>query len=1127
MFTLLSTIVWGISVSMLIFLAFIAVDSVFRFSQPILGLLLAVWGISSLAMLFLIIRRAMRSQRSIAGAARCLEFENPELESNLINIVQLSGNNSNSDQGFVHAALEQAVKKVDNFPLEKSAQRETRLRRFIFCLQTPRDFAEACGICGMVVIAGIIGSLLMPNWGSAASRLMRPWEFVPVAGSVQITIQPGDTEILLGTSLEVSVDTIEPHSPEPLNANLFVLSEGAEKEEIFPLSLVSETTEPAAGDQNSGTEVGAASKSYMVNIPSIVKPFKYRVEVGDSQTKRYSVTLIEKPTVAEVEITYKYPPYMKLQPKTETRKTADLSAPQYTFTELSIRPTVAVSGGKLELDGGGGPIGEVRDGGNLLLAKMDMTRNANFRIILYKDDFQDPQPRSNSLKVEPDRPPAVEMFRPQGDLTLAPGQSVSISAKVSDDYGIGGAYLEYKIRDSSQNATAVEENEDSAANGRNGVLAQKLHTWEIDPAEPKLVPLEHSFNLDSQLLKPGQTLMLRVVAVDNRNYSDSRLGLDLRPQQTAGPWRSIKIIDPTLAAKETKEQLDNLRRSLSQLLDKQIRTQMEAGKIRLRETLDERAALSAVVWTQQIDIQKEAMRIVAGIQTSARQEDLLIKRDLNRVAFAEMTNAVQEADALRKVLSLEGFDEPVSKLQVTQTKIIEYIRGMLNIARKAEEKALGEMGSRSENDLPDDVRKKMEAIKNALDEAMEHQRKVIEASENLAKIPVDDYTDEDKEDLVKKLAAAEDAWDKFMTEMNTDLSKLPFQDFTNPSLLEELIEIQTEITMKKDAALEKCKDIAVPLEQLGYEMAEEITSNMEKWLPDTADREKWSQEESLSDADKEAPAAELPTELEDLIGELAEEQEDLFDEMEDISSSAMDSLDKGAGWDVADGPISNMSAKGSTGNRLPNTSEIGGRSGEGRQGKSSGEFVGDEAVGKGGRNTPSRLTPDPFVDGQIKDHSKQSAGGATGGGKKSGEGGTGLEGPQAHNRKATDNRLAGKQAELRNKAEGISLEHFKIMGYHDTDLEEMIDKMSNVERDLKAGRYAMAQRQRRVMLDGMEDIKRHIGGDIRVHDDASVNLPLNIQEDFVSGMDDPSPSGWESVNREYFRKLSEGVSGEK
>ena len=165
--------------------------------------------------------------------------------------------------------------------------------------------------------------------------------------------------------------------------------------------------------------------------------------------------------------------------------------------------------------------------------------------------------------------------------------------------------------------------------------------------------------------------------------------------------------------------------------------------------------------------------------------------------------------------------------------------------------------------------------------------------------------------------------------------------------------------------------------------------------------------------------AELPGELEDLIGDLLEEEEDLFDEMEDVSSSAADSLDKGAGWDVMDGPISNMSAKGATGNRLPNTSEIGGRAGEGRQGKSSGEFVGDEAIGKGGRKTPSRLTPDPYVDGQIKDRKDPTA--APAAGKESGEG-RGL-GAGARSRGERDlNRLAASRPPC-NKA-GASTKHY-------------------------------------------------------------------------------------------------------
>jgi len=107
------------------------------------------------------------------------------------------------------------------------------------------------------------------------------------------------------------------------------------------------------------------------------------------------------------------------------------------------------------------------------------------------------------------------------------------------------------------------------------------------------------------------------------------------------------------------------------------------------------------------------------------------------------------------------------------------------------------------------------------------------------------------------------------------------------------VEVQTELKMAEAELLKKSADIAVPLEQLGAEMAEEIKTNIEKWLYEKPDRLKWSQEEPLSDNFKEAPMAELPGELEDLIGELADQEEDIFDEMEDVTSSWTDSPDKG------------------------------------------------------------------------------------------------------------------------------------------------------------------------------------------------------------------------------------------
>ena len=281
---------------------------------------------------------------------------------------------------------------------------------------------------------------------------------------------------------------------------------------------------------------------------------------------------------------------------------------------------------------------------------------------------------------------------------------------------------------------------------------------------------------------------------------------------------------------------------------------------------------------------------------------------MNLLALGEMLTAVQQCDEMVKQKSVEGMKAPTPKLAAAQEKIIETLRKVLDAVRHAESESLAEMKKRPGGELPDDVKKKLEEAKRKLDELTKQQKKIIEATENLAKKPTEDFSEE-QEQLLKKMKALEDDWSKFQKDLHSDLSKLPEQDFANALIAKELVEIQTELKMAEDALLKKSADIAVPLEQLGYERTESISTNFEKWLPDTPDREKSSQEEALTDADKEAPMAELPGELEDLIGDLMEEEEDIMDEAEDVSSSAADSIDKGAAWDAADGPISNISAR--------------------------------------------------------------------------------------------------------------------------------------------------------------------------------------------------------------------------
>lgn len=1108
-FTLLTSCVMAVSASLGLFLFFMLADALLRFSQPVLAVAFLIWAGTTLALLAWVVRRVIRSQRSLEATARRIEAEFPELQSALINLLQLLNDPRQANPAFCLAAVNHAAAQAARFRFEEAAERRTRWDRFRYAMHTSRDLLEWSGILVTLIIISILCGMLLPNWSSAASRLMRPWQFVPAVGRVKIiSVAPGNTDVLVGTSVTVT-SKVEIPEERPYEAYLYVSQEG-KPEERFPMTPSKDFRE------------------YAFVIPTVLKPLSYRVEVGDSQSQIFRLGVTEIPAIEEVEVTLDYPAYLGRPSETFRQRVPDLRGPQYSEATLKLFSSAPISGGEVLLDGK--PlIGNVEPNGRTFNVKIPLVRDGQFVIRLKNQAGQtDPNPRVNRITVVPDQPPVVEIVKPGRQSTAGLGDRIPVKIRANDDYGVGRVRLEMRVQDPQQDgevaSSAVSPEGAPTAGSVPATPGQeppavRLNEWE-NPSGPFV---DYELILDPARFKPGQSVLIRAVAWDKRSLA--KFGLDLRPQQAVSAWHTIQIISGEAKVTAELKELENLRAAIFRILEEQIRAKAETLNLASSAAQNPAAVEGGLrnIRTRQVSIHSSTNEVVQAIKSDDSEERLTIKRILNNLAVNEMLEAVRECDRLAKLADRAKLAEESRPLVEIQDRIIDTLRKLLDVARQAQTQLLSEAQKRPGGDLPDDVKKKLEEIQAKLQEFLQQQKKIIEASEELAKTPVEDFSEKEEQKL-KELAALEDDWSRFMKEAHSDLSKLPEQDFANSTLCQELNEIQTELKMAEDALLKRAVDIAVPLEQLGYEMAKELTTNLEKWLPDTPDRERWSQEESLSDKDKEAPMAELPGQLEDLIGELMEQEEDLFDEMEDVSSSAADSLDKGAGWDAADGPISNMSAKGVTGNRLPNTSEIGGRSGEGRSGKSSGEFVSEEAVGKGGRKTPSRLTPDPYMKGQIKDFSKDPTGGATGGGKESGQGGQGLEGPTppVHGPRELQ-RLAGKQAELRNKAESISAQ-MQVLNYHHTDMEQLIEVMRDIERDLLAGRYQNALRKREVVLQGLQRQKEYVGGEFEVKRDTTVNLPQDIQKEILGSVQEPAPPGWEEIVRGYYRQLISGGS---
>ena len=531
---------------------------------------------------------------------------------------------------------------------------------------------------------------------------------------------------------------------------------------------------------------------YVAALSQVLAPLQYRLQIGDTQTQLYKVAVYERPTVAQVEAAYEFPAYLERPRETVKQNQGDLEAPQFTRAELRIHPSAPIARGHLVIEGQAVD-GQVADDGKTLVAQLLLKDTTTYTIHLFTaGGHSDPQPRVNQVKVVTDAPPTVQLVEPARETTIAVGTKPNVVVRASDDYGLG------QVR--------IETRDDAPTGDKSGLAVKTVASWTKFAASG--VVLDHPLELDPRAMKAGQTVWVRAVAQDRRQLELPELRLG--PQESATPWQQIHIVATEAKAKVELAQLESLRTALARILQDQLRARAATAGLPRSSTEAEAGTLAADIRGQQVAVQKAATAVTELIGSTEDPERLTIKRVVGKLAFGEMIQALRQAETLQQVKLVAELARPSAELMATQDKIIDVLRRLMNEIRKDTADLLAEMKKRPGTELPSDVQSKLKDLKDKLDEFLKQQKKVIEATESLAKKPVEDFTEKDKQ-LLKELAATEDEWAKFMADKHTDLSKLPEQDFANPSLLKELVEVQTELKMAKDALTKKTADIAVPL----------------------------------------------------------------------------------------------------------------------------------------------------------------------------------------------------------------------------------------------------------------------------------------------------------------------------
>ena len=927
-----------------------------------------------------------------------------------------------------------------------------------------------------IVIPTILASIIFGGaFAHGFTQMWSPGAFVPTQGdAVIVSVQPGDTTLVQGQPLEIVVL--------------------AEKVGDTSMQIVfNDTAKPPAEVIGSSFEQGQTRFTY--RLDHVDSTLKYRVQIGQTQSSWYTATVVQQVKLTGLSLRVSPPSYTKPDPaarevviKPEDVGKAPVEVLQGSTIELAMTVDVPVAGAMLSA-GEAAPVAMERaNDGARFSGSTIVTQDTHLAALLTETGGQIvarlPDPAVN-VSAKPDTAPTLEVKWPTNETVVAPDAELKIIAKASDDIGLATVRV-------------------LLATTPDGPMTPVFERTIADNAQA--FDLSHVLDVKPEMRQHGQFVRVQLEAVDGRNLAGILPSRDGGPQTTQSPIYEIKFRDPQQIAADEKLAKDKLREILQEMLRQQNALHSTTGIIKpdditgMAKVADGQAKL-AILMKQTADT------------FTFNADDTIAQRTLLVLASGPAKEAVDLAVAFPT--------EPVEKertrlnadLQTRQRRIISTLESLLALLNKSPE-ASTQPASKTGGDLPNQA-DALKKLTEDLKEFTKEQQRILDQTSSLAKKPVDNFDEKDKK-LLDELLLSQEKLDAFMQQKVSDFSKLAEQDMSNASLLKELMEVYSEVTMAKDALKQKATEIAVAAEDAGLELASEITSNLEKWLLEAPDRIKWTQEELMDKQD--VPMAELPTELEDMIGELMEEQEDLFEDMEDMNANMTDSLDKGAGWDAADGPIANMSAKGVTGNTLPNNNEMGGRAGEGRSGKSQGEFVEDSATGKGGRNTPTRLDPTAFQQGQINDTSKDPVGGATGGGKMSGQGGEGLEGPVPPGTSEQMKRLAQKQAQLRNTAERLNLQ-YGLGRYDNFKLTQATALMRRVESDLNANRYDTAMRRRDVLLDSIDTSHLLLSGEISVQHDTTPAVMRKDQQDLNNAMKGDLPAAWSDALRVYYRKL--------
>ncbi len=560
--------------------------------------------------------------------------------------------------------------------------------------------------------AGLVLFLLF-GYTSLDKISLRQIDLAALAQPAQpyLSVSPGNLEIEKGASQEILATLREA----PGRDVMLVYKEGEGAWQQAPM------------------RAGLGQPVYLLELPNIQAPVQYYVEVGERRSEPYLLSLYAFPDVERIDVTYRFPAYTGLPPRTE-EDTGDVRGLKGSTVTLDVHTTGTVAAAELMLDdaqriplkaAGGGVFR-----GTLILQDPH----------LYVVRLQDEQARENKFPDEyqivpvEDEQPLITITDPQRDVRANALEEVLVAATAQDDFGLKDLRLKFSVNGEAEQAVGLM---DAAAQRQPEASGEHLFFLEDYGLQPGDVVSYYLEAEDFFHAAPEATDMyfIEVLPFDQKFSQANNMG-GMQGQQPSG----LVLSQQQIIAATWK--LHRERAEMETAEVEEARQALVQAQANLKGNIEER--INATAFSLELRGDETNQQIVAYL----------------RQAVAEMGKAVLdlEADRLKAALTPErkALNHLLKADALNKERQVAMNRGGQGGGQSATEERMTELMD-LELDISKDKyemqqQRQQRQQERQMDEALEKVRELARKQQNLANQQrLDELQGEDKKRFIDKL----------------------------------------------------------------------------------------------------------------------------------------------------------------------------------------------------------------------------------------------------------------------------------------------------------------------------------------------------------------------------------------